>query len=237
MAGIYIHIPFCRDACIYCDFHFSISLGHLDSMLEAIGKELQFRRDFLEGEEVQTIYMGGGTPSVVSSAGISLILDTIKENYTVSKQAEITLEGNPDDLDLEYLSSLRQNGVNRLSIGIQSFHDENLIFMNRRHDAIRAQACLEDAFNAGFDNLSVDLMYGLPGMNGATWKETLLTALAYQPPHIAAYHLTYEPGTVLYYLRQKGKISPVEENDSIDQFFVLIEQMSENGYQHYDHSM
>jgi oxygen-independent coproporphyrinogen-3 oxidase len=234
MAGLYIHIPFCREACIYCDFHFSISLGQLDSMLEAIRKELQDRRDFLEGEELQTIYMGGGTPSVVSPAGISLLMDTIRENYTVSKQIEITLEGNPDDLDLEYLSSLRQTGVNRLSIGIQSFYDEYLKFMNRRHDAIKAKTCLEEAYNAGFDNLSIDLIYGLPGMTGATWNETLLTALAYQPPHIAAYHLTYEPGTVLNYLRQKGKISPVDENGSIDQFTILVEQMSENGYQHYE---
>ena len=234
MAGLYIHIPFCRDACIYCDFHFSISLGQLNPMLKAIEKEIQKEHNFLEGEELQTVYFGGGTPSIMNPGQIRQLLDSILENYVLGKGAEITLEANPDDLNPAYLSSIRQTGINRLSIGIQSFQDAYLEFMNRKHDSAQSKASLEYALGAGFDNLNIDLIYGLPGMSNEKWADTLNTALSYRPSHISAYHLSYEPGTVLDYRRRKGEILPADENLSMDHFRILLEQMEDQGYQHYE---
>lgn len=234
MAGLYIHIPFCRDACNYCDFHFSISLSHLGPMLKAINKEIKAEKDFLRGEEIDTIYMGGGTPSVMKPGQIEQIFKTIRENYSVREHAEITLEANPDDLNPAYLSSLRQTGINRLSIGIQSFHDDDLEFMNRRHDSGQSKACLEYANKAGFNNVNLDLIYGLPGMSNEKWIENLETALAFRPSHLAAYHLGYEAGTILDYRSRKKKFIPLDENKSLDHYNILIERMRSKGYQHYE---
>lgn len=234
MAGLYIHIPFCRDACTYCDFHFSISTGMLDRMLKAIRKELIGRRDYLEGAPVGTIYLGGGTPSILTASQLHELFKTIRENYRVEKDAEVTLEGNPDDLNLSYLHSLKETGINRLSIGIQSFREGDLKLLNRKHTPEQSRACLEHARKAGFDNLNLDLIYGLPGMKTSHWKKNLETALEYRPAHLAAYHLSYEQGTVMDFRRRKNQILPVDENISLEQYKHLTERMSESGYQHYE---
>lgn len=234
MAGLYIHIPFCRDACNYCDFHFSISLGNMNSMLEAINKEIASEKDFLGGEKLATIYFGGGTPSVLNPGQIGFILETIRKNYPVDSQAEITLEANPDDLNQKYLTALIRHGINRLSIGIQSFHDEDLVFMNRRHDSRQAMNCVELAIKTGFDKLNLDLIYGLPGMSNRKWEKNLDIAMNFNPPHLACYHLSYEAGTVLDYRRRKRKVKPMNENSSMDHFKILTERMEREGYEHYE---
>ncbi|MFC2111841.1 radical SAM family heme chaperone HemW [Bacteroidota bacterium] len=234
MAGLYIHIPFCRDACTYCDFHFSISLNQLEPMLQAINKEIITERDYLEGEELETIYLGGGTPSLLTQKQIEKLFTTIRANYSVNEKAEITLEANPDDLDPGYLSSLRKSGINRLSIGIQSFFDEDLELMNRRHTSSQSKKCLESAYSEGFNNLNLDLIYGMPGMSIKKWQDNLKTALEFKPKHIAAYHLTYEPGTELDYRRSKNRVIPVDENRSYDHYSLLVEIMETSGYEHYE---
>ncbi len=234
MAGLYIHIPFCRDACSYCDFHFSVSLAQMGPVLKAIGKELASERDFLQGEELETIYLGGGTPSVLKPVQLESIFRTIRTNYRVQPDAEITLEANPDDLDTAYLAILRETGINRLSIGIQSFHEEDLELMNRRHDSTQAHSCLESAAAAGFENLSLDLIYGFPGLTDSKWRKNLKTVLEYRPVHLAAYHLSYEPGSVLEYRRKKGRIVPLDEETSFGHYTTLVEEMNKHGYRHYE---
>ncbi len=206
MAGIYIHIPFCRNACFYCDFHFSISLSHLSPMLNALEKEISSRREFLGGESLDTIYLGGGTPSVLSADQLESIYRVISDNYEIKEYPEITLEANPDDMEPAYLEDLLKIGINRLSIGIQSFHEDDLRFMNRRHGEKQSHYCLEIARKAGFKNMNIDLIYGVPGLTMEKWKENLDIAISYFPEHIAAYHLTYEKGTVLDYRRIKSQI-------------------------------
>lgn len=203
-------------------------------MLEAIRKEIFTEKDFLEGSELGTIYFGGGTPSILNISDIDLLLETIHKNFTVDKQAEITLEANPDDLNPEYLSGVVNLGINRLSIGIQSFHDEDLEFMNRRHNSDQAKACIEMARIAGIENLNLDLIYGLPGMNNEKWEKNLETALGFVPPHLAAYHLSYETGTVLDYSRKKKKIMPVDEDRSLDHYEILCNMTDAKGYDHYE---
>jgi len=234
MAGLYIHIPFCRDACTYCDFHFSISLKHFGPMLDAIEKEIKQEKEFLEGEELATIYLGGGTPSMLKPKELDRLFNTIKGNFSVNQEAEITLEANPDDLTPGYLTSLRQIGINRLSIGIQSFFDEDLEMMNRRHKSHQSKSCLEQAHKAGFNNINMDLIYGLPGMSNKKWKKNLDTAMNFEPAHVSAYHLGYESGTVLDYRRRKGKVQQVDEDISIEHFKILVECMEKNGYLHYE---
>ena len=234
MAGLYIHIPFCREACFYCDFHFSISLGHLSPMIQASQKEIIDKKDFLLGEKLETVYVGGGTPSVLSPGQLESLLDTVREHYEMESETEITLEGNPEDLHKGYLEDLRKLGVNRLSIGIQSFHEEELYFMNRRHTQKQSHECLGNAGNAGFDNLSIDLIYGLPGQTERKWEENLNIAIGYLPAHVSAYHLTYEKGTVLDYRRKKRRIKILHEKHSQEQFYVLIEKLIKAGYLHYE---
>jgi len=203
-------------------------------MLEAIEKEIITEKNFIEGEIITTIYLGGGTPSVLDTGEINSLLDTIRRNYTVDTKAEITLEANPDDINPGYLAGLKDHGVNRLSIGIQSFNDEDLKLMNRRHDSRQAKASLEISVNAGFDNLSLDLIYGIPGMNNEMWKKNIEMALSFNTPHLAAYHLTYEQGTVMDFQRRKKTIKPVDENRSFDHFVLLKEKMKSRGYEHYE---
>jgi oxygen-independent coproporphyrinogen-3 oxidase len=234
MAGLYVHIPFCRDACAYCDFHFSIYLDQLNPMLDAIIREIEQEKDFLEGEELATIYLGGGTPSVLEPGDIERVLETIKANFTLGKEIEITLEANPDDLEPDYLDALAACGINRLSIGIQSFFDADLERMNRRHTACQAKSCIENALAAGFRNLNLDLMYGLPDQREEQWVLNITTALKYNPAHIAAYHLSYEPGTVLRQRLKKQMIHSVPEEKSLDFFRTLVTIMKNAGYQHYE---
>ncbi len=203
-------------------------------MLDAIGKEIAMEKEYLEGEELKIIYFGGGTPSVLEAGELKNLLGVIFNNYNVSGEAEITLEANPDDLSPEYLSSLLEIGINRLSIGIQSFDDDDLILMNRRHNSSQSRKCIENARKAGFENLSIDLIYGMPGMNKKKWSNILDTAIHYNPSHIAAYHLTYEQGTVLEYRKRKQTVIPIMEIHSTEQFSVLTDKMEKSGYQHYE---
>ena len=234
MAGLYIHIPFCREACHYCDFHFSISLEQLSPMMNAIQREISTRNDFLEEEVLDTIYLGGGTPSILSADQLNSLFLIINHNYRIKPDAEITIEANPDDLNPEYLAELKKLGINRLSIGIQSFHEKDLLFMNRRHSKDQSRLCLELALDAGFMNLNLDLIYGLPGLTMKKWQENLDIASSYKPAHIAAYHLTYEPGSVLDYRRLKRKFKVQEEQNSQDQYNLLVNNLEGKGYQHYE---
>jgi len=234
MAGIYIHIPFCRKACSYCDFHFSISLKYVKPMLVAIQKELSLRKNELEGEKIATLYIGGGTPSILSTGQIQEMLECVRDHYEFNTEAEVTLEANPDDLNMEYLKALKELGINRLSIGIQSFHDADLKLLSRSHNGGQAESCLENAVFAGFDNLNIDLIYGLPGSNPQKWKENLEQATRFLPGHISAYHLSYESGSVLKHRKNKGRVNAIDENESLDQFNMLTGHLEKFGYMHYE---
>ncbi|MEY4085284.1 MAG: hypothetical protein RL074_1071, partial [Bacteroidota bacterium] len=189
MSGIYIHIPFCKQACHYCDFHFSTSMKKKEEMVLALAKELQLRKKKFQKESVATIYFGGGTPSVLTPAEIRFLIDAVYENYTVVSTPEITLEANPDDLSEERIAAFAELGINRLSIGIQSFFEEDLQLMNRAHNSEEAQKCLEIATRY-FDNISLDLIYGIPGMTNERWQQNIETALSFGIPHISSYALT-----------------------------------------------
>jgi oxygen-independent coproporphyrinogen-3 oxidase len=234
LAGLYIHIPFCKNACHYCDFHFSISLGQLSAMMNAIKKEISSRKDFLGGESLDTIYLGGGTPSILSADQLKSLFRIIMENYEIMKDPEITIEANPDDMEPAYLEDLLKIGINRLSIGIQSFHEDDLRFMNRRHGRKQSHNCLEIARKAGFENVNIDLIYGVPGLTMEKWNKNLDIAISYLPVHIAAYHLTYEKGTVLDYRRIKNRFMIKDEKDSQDHYNLLVDKLQQSGYQHYE---
>jgi len=233
MSGIYIHIPFCKQACHYCDFHFSTSMKKKDEMVLAIAKEIQIRKSEFENEVVETIYFGGGTPSRLQIADLKLLMDSIYENYTVSENPEITLEANPDDLSEEYLIALSKIGINRLSIGIQSFFEDDLKMMNRAHNSAEAKKCLEFATKY-FDNISLDLIYGIPGMSNEMWKQNIETALNFGIPHISSYALTVEPKTALNKLIQTGKIAKPNDEIAQEHFSILVEMLEANGFIHYE---
>jgi len=234
MAGIYLHIPFCKKACHYCNFHFSTSLGRKDEMLEAILRELDLRQDYLQGAALESIYFGGGTPSLLSAAELERFFEHIYRQHRVLPGAEITLEANPDDLSKETLQALRQTPVNRLSIGVQSFFDADLSFMNRAHGAAQAIHCLEDALSAGFQDLSVDLIYGAPTTSDAHWAYNIQTLLDFGVPHISAYCLTVEERTALWHFVQKGKAPAIDEEQAARQFEYLIHALAAAGYEHYE---
>ena len=234
MSGIYLHIPFCKQACHYCNFHFSTSLKRRSEMLYALLKELELRVAYLNGEKVQTIYLGGGTPSLLTQEELSLLFEKIEELFEVESSAEVTLEANPDDLSLEHLSWLKDTPVNRLSIGIQSFVEEDLQFMNRAHKATEAKRCIENALKTGFDNLTIDLIYGTPTMNDEQWAENIQQVLHYGIPHISCYCLTVEPNTALDHFVKKGKAAPVDEEQAARQFEHLMQAMEQAGYEHYE---
>lgn len=234
MAGIYIHIPFCRKVCFYCDFHFTVSLRNKNRVLLSVQKELEERKEYLQGEEVETVYLGGGTPSVLSIAEVDQLLSVINKNYPVSGNPEVTLEANPDDLTYEYLVGLKNIGINRLSIGIQSFWDHHLSWMNRRHNAEKAENCIHTARRAGFNNINIDLIYGLPQMTLNEWNFNLDKFFRLEIPHLSAYHLTIEPKTVFGVKKKRGQLSEIDENSSVAFFEVLLERMDQNRYQHYE---
>ncbi|HZY80127.1 MAG TPA: radical SAM family heme chaperone HemW [Cyclobacteriaceae bacterium] len=234
MAGIYIHIPFCKQACHYCDFHFSTSLGSQPQMTAAVAKEIEMQKDYLAGEEIGTIYFGGGTPSLLKEEELKKILGVIRTNFKVSPDAEITLEANPDDLNKNKLEELRGAGVNRLSIGIQSFRDDILKFFNRAHDSNEAVRSIEDARTAGFNNISIDLIYGVPGQDNNSWLKGLDDALKFRPEHISAYSLTIEERTVFGKWRVANKLTPMDEGLVAEQFEILMDTLTKNGYDHYE---
>ncbi|WP_378184194.1 radical SAM family heme chaperone HemW [Aquimarina sp. SS2-1] len=236
MSGIYIHIPFCKQACHYCDFHFSTSTKKRDQMVFALCNEIKLRRSEIDDYQViETIYFGGGTPSIFSVSALKFIIDTIYENYLVSDDVEITVEANPDDLTEAYIKSLAATEVNRLSIGIQSFFEEDLKLMNRAHNAQEALDCLSIATRE-FDNISIDLIYGIPGMSSERWKENLQIALDTKVPHISSYALTVEPNTALSSFIEKGIISPVEDELAQEHFDILVETMEHAGFEYYEFS-
>ncbi|AXT57944.1 radical SAM family heme chaperone HemW [Aquimarina sp. AD1] len=236
MSGIYIHIPFCKQACHYCDFHFSTSGKKRDQMVFALCNEIKLRRSEIDDHEViETIYFGGGTPSILSVSALKFIIDTIYENYLVSDDVEITIEANPDDLTETYIKSLASTEVNRLSIGIQSFFDEDLKLMNRAHNDNEAKTCLSIA-SKYFDNISIDLIYGIPGMSSERWQENLKIALDTNIPHISSYALTVEPNTALSSFIEKGVIAPVKDELAQQHFDILVDTMEKEGFEYYEFS-
>ena len=234
MNGIYIHIPFCKKVCYYCDFHFTVSFSQKEALLEAIIKEIEARKEYLGSGLVSTIYFGGGTPSVLSIDELERILQKIHLLFHVDESAEITLEANPDDLTQAYLQDLRKIGVNRLSIGVQSFFDEDLTWMNRRHTSQEAENCIKLSKDCGFNNINVDLIYGIPQLTDKRWQQNLDKFIAMDVPHLSAYHLTIEPKTVFGYYKRKGRLTEIDEEMSLWHYKTLIENMSANGFEHYE---
>jgi len=233
MSGIYIHIPFCKQACHYCDFHFSTSLKKKDEMVLALAKEIALRKSEFRDEVVETIYFGGGTPSILEIADIRLLIDTVYQNYKVIENPEITVEANPDDLTETRIIELSQNKINRLSIGIQSFFEDDLKLMNRAHNSEEAKECLEIATQY-FDNISIDLIYGVPNMSNEKWLQNVETALSFNVPHISSYALTVEPKTALHSFIQKGIIPPPNDEVAQEHFHLLVDKLEENGFIHYE---
>ena len=235
MAGIYVHIPFCKQACTYCNFHFSTSLQHKSALLAALLREITLQANYLDGAEIESIYLGGGTPSLLSAAELNTIFEAINLRHRVAKDAEITLEANPDDLSQEYLAELGQKTpINRLSIGIQSFVQADLTFMNRAHHAEQARQAIEWAQSAGFRNLTVDLIYGSPMLTDAQWSENLATVFGYDIPHISCYCLTVEPKTALDYAIKKGAAPNVNDEKAAQHMEYLMHAMREAGYEQYE---
>ncbi|HLU81396.1 MAG TPA: radical SAM family heme chaperone HemW [Flavobacteriaceae bacterium] len=232
MPSIYLHIPFCKQACHYCDFHFSTSLKNTSAMVEALAKELFLRKDELQGE-VETIYFGGGTPSLLTIFDLRFLIDTIYKNYTVIENPEITLEANPDDLTEEKIKALADSPVNRLSIGVQSFFEDDLKLMNRAHNAEEAKNCLSVAARH-FDNISIDLIYGIPNMTNERWLQNVEKAFSFDIPHISAYALTVEPKTALKKMIEKGTIPPMDEALAEQHFFSLADVLEKNHFIHYE---
>lgn len=233
MAGIYLHIPFCKQACYYCDFHFSTSLKKKDELILALQKELLLRKNELEGEFVETIYFGGGTPSLLTNYEIDLLTDTIYKNYKVAKQIEVTLEANPDDLSHERIQSLASTRINRLSIGVQSFFDDDLKNMNRAHSSTEAKTSLEWATKY-FNNITIDLIYGIPQMNLEKWHKNLEATFDYNIPHISSYALTVEPKTALDVFIKKGTYPQIDENLALEHFNHLVKTTTNNGFIQYE---
>lgn len=234
MSSIYIHIPFCKQACHYCDFHFSTSLKKKDELVNALKTELSLRKVELTNT-VECIYFGGGTPSLLSAEELNSLIETVYTNYNVSETPEITLEANPDDLTKDKITELGKSKINRLSIGIQSFFEDDLKLMNRAHNAKEALQCIEFS-KTEFDNISIDLIYGVPGMTTQKWKENLNIALQLDMPHISSYALTVEPNTALKRFIEKGVVPPVDDDLAKQHFDILVETLQQAGYSNYEFS-
>ena len=235
MAGIYFHFPFCKKACTYCNFHFSTSLNNTNLMIKSMQQELRMRKDFFKNNIVNSIYFGGGTPSLIHPKLIGDFVLFIKDNFKVSDDIEITLELNPDDASLDYLNALKQNHINRLSIGIQSFNQEDLDLMNRPHNASQAYIALEMIRDI-FENFSMDLIYGIPHSNLDKWKFNLDEALSFNPPHLSLYALTVEDKTVMKKQILSGKLTPLNEFDVEQQYWYMIKLLEKNNYINYEFS-
>lgn len=233
MAGIYIHIPFCKQACHYCDFHFSTSMKRKEEIVLALLHEIQLRKDEFHGEIIETIYFGGGTPSVLTNAEICSLIEAVYQNFEVIQNPEITLEANPDDLSEERIIELSKTPINRLSIGIQSFFEADLQLMNRAHNSEEAKKCLAIATKY-FDNISVDLIYGIPGLTNEMWLKNIKTALNFGVPHISSYALTVESKTALHKLIQVGKIAPPKDDVAQEHFEILVKTLTDKGFVHYE---
>ncbi len=233
MAGIYIHIPFCKQACHYCDFHFSTSMKYKTEMVEALAVEITMRKNESADEKIETIYFGGGTPSVLTNDEIIFLINKVYAEYDVVENPEITLEANPDDLSPERIVELSKTPINRLSIGIQSFFEEDLKMMNRAHNAEEATKCLEAATKY-FDNISIDLIYGIPGMSLEKWEQNIDKALSFGVPHISTYALTVEPRTALFRMIKEGTIEAPKDEVAQEHFAFLMDKLREQGFIHYE---
>ncbi|WP_411274271.1 radical SAM family heme chaperone HemW [Daejeonella sp.] len=234
MAGIYIHIPFCKKACHYCDFHFSTSPVYKDQMVKALRNELILRKDYTGSEPIETIYFGGGTPSVLSADELGMLIHEITEYYPVSASAEITLEANPDDLNPQKVKELKQIPVNRFSIGIQSFFEEDLSWMNRAHTAAEGHSSIKRVQDAGFENITADLIYGYPLLTEEKWESNIRQLIESGIPHISSYSMTVEPATALASLITKGIQKPMNEAQSARHFGMLMDELIVAGFEHYE---
>ena len=233
MSGIYIHIPFCKKACHYCNFHFSTSASLMDRFVTALLVEIELQKNYFT-EPVHTIYFGGGTPSILPIEKTEEILSKIKATFVVSTDAEITLEANPDDIDEPKLLQWKQAGINRLSIGIQSFFEQDLVWMNRAHNAFQAKECIAMAKSAGFQNLTIDLIYGTPTLSDEQWQHNVVTAIAMGVPHLSCYALTVEPATALEKFIQQKKLAPVDAEKQARHFELLMQWLQQAGFEHYE---
>jgi oxygen-independent coproporphyrinogen-3 oxidase len=234
LAGIYLHIPFCKQACTYCNFHFTTSLRYKDDLLQAMKQEIIAEKDYLEGEEVTTIYFGGGTPSILEISDLEFLISNLFKHYPISGDAEITLEANPDDITREKAVAWKEIGINRLSIGIQSFFEEELRWMNRAHNTEQAKACIENSYASGIDNLSIDLIYGSPLLTDDMWQKNVDTALGYDIKHLSCYALTVEEKTPLHKNISLQKSLDVDKDKQARQFLLLMEWLRKAGYEHYE---
>lgn len=234
MAGLYIHVPFCAKRCLYCDFFSNTEMRYKEPYVNALIKEMELRKEYIGNETLETLYFGGGTPSQLAKGDFQRIFEAIHDNFRVSDQAEITLEANPDDMRPEYVSMLKDFPFNRISMGVQSFHPEDLRFLNRRHSREQALKAVELCKEQGITNISIDLIYGLPNQTLQAWEENLDIAIGLDVPHLSAYHLIYEEGTALYKLMEAGKVKPVDEDLSVSFFSILIDKLTEAGYLHYE---
>lgn len=234
LAGIYFHIPFCKKACYYCDFHFSTSVKYRDELMQCMHKELLLRKGYLQGETIETIYFGGGTPSVLEPEEIRRFIDRVSDLFAVASDAEITMEANPDDLNAAKVSALRKTPVNRFSIGIQSFFDEDLLWMNRAHTASEADSSIKRVQDAGFENITVDLIYGFPLLTNEKWKSNIYAVLGLGVPHVSAYSMTVEDRTALAHFIKKGKQPAMDDSQSAEQFVMLMDILRQNGFEHYE---
>lgn len=238
MAGIYLHIPFCRQACHYCNFHFSTTINRVNDFIPALLREMELRKDYIGEEMVDTVYFGGGTPSLLDAGTLTVILDRVKTLFRLHPEAEITLEANPDDMDSAtagpQLAAWRASGINRLSIGVQSFFEADLRWMNRAHNATQAIDSIRLAQKEGFENISIDLIYGGPTLPDAHWQENVGQAIALGLPHLSCYALTVEPKTALDKMIHMGKAADVNPDDQARQFLLLMDWLEKAGYEHYE---
>lgn len=234
MAGIYIHIPFCKTLCAYCDFYHIIAPQDEQPFVDALLKEAELQKEYTGNQKISTLYIGGGTPSALPVSSLKKILGRIFSLYDVDKDCEITVEINPDDVSREYLEQLKETEINRISVGIQSWRDADLKLMNRRHNSSQAAKALEEIFSAGYGNVTIDLIYGIPGMTSAAWLSNLDLSFRFDIKHLSAYHLTIEPGTLFGKMKEKGLLSETDEEESNLQFNLLIEKASDAGFIHYE---
>ena len=234
MSGIYIHIPFCRQACNYCDFHFSTTLKNKDAFLNALKKEIEMQKQYLDGNKISTIYFGGGTPSLLSESELMSLFELLHKHFDIDDAAEITLEANPDDLTKEKIKQLKATPVNRLSIGIQSFYDDDLKLMNRAHTSGEALYVVKAAQDSGFENITIDLIYGITSLSHLRWKSNLQTAFDLQVKHISAYCLTVEPKTALAHQIKTGQLNKLDEQQGAEQFEIMLEEMNKNNFIQYE---
>jgi oxygen-independent coproporphyrinogen-3 oxidase len=234
MAGIYFHIPFCRKACHYCNFHFSTSLKYKNEMIQALLRELDIRKDFLKGEAIDTIYFGGGTPSLLDEDDVARLMDKVQTVYKPSHLKEVTLEANPDDIHTSNIKSWLKAGIDRLSIGVQSFYEEDLQYMNRTHNALQAERAIKASQDGGIENLSIDLIFGFPLLTHEKWTSNLRRVIEYQVPHVSTYAMTVEDKTALADFIKKGKYPDLDSEQSASQYEFLMDFLVESGFEHYE---